>query len=269
MKTLLKIVGLAVVLLLIIVLLFSGLIVKMTVNRVGPRMLGVPVKLQEVELSLRRGQLILRGLHVGNPVGFKAESLFDLRILKIDLDVASLFKNTLVIKEIRIEAPEITYERGLRDSNIGALQAQLSPKDSAAAPEAALPAEKDKAGGKKVIIKKLTITGAKVKVTFTALGGQAMPLPLPTITLNDIGGGEKDKQGVTFVAAIREVLNAILSSVTKAVTGVAGLAVDGFKAGGAGVRKVGGALGEGIGKTLGGATSLFKKSPEPPPPPPK
>jgi len=256
MKPFLKIAGLVVVALMLIVLLFSGLIIKAAVNRAGPRLLGVPVQVQSVKLSLLRGHMTLRGLHVGNPAGYKTASLFDLRTLEVDLDVLSLLKKTVIIREIRIEAPEITYERGLKNSNIGALQAQLNPPGATATPAA-----QDKTGGKKVIIKKLTITGAKVKASITMLGGQTLSLPLPPITLHDIGGGDKDKQGVTFATAINDVLNAILAGVSQVITGVGGVAADGVKAAGDGLNK----LGDGLGKALSGAAGLFKKSAAPPP----
>ncbi len=261
MKPFLKIAGLVVAGLVIVVLLFSGLIIKGAVNRAGPRLLGVPVQVQSVKLSLLRGHMTLRGLHVGNPAGYKTASLFDLRTLEVDLDVLSLLKKTVIIREIRIEAPEITYERGLKNSNIGALQAQLNPPGAAATPAAAPPAVQDKTGGKKVIIKKLTITGAKVKASITMLGGQTLSLPLPPITLHDIGGGEENKQGVAFATAINDILNAILAGVSQVITGVGGVAADGVKAAGDGLNK----LGDGLGKALGGAAGLFKKNAEPPP----
>ena len=107
----------------------------------------------------------------------------------------------------------------------------------------------------------LTITGAKVKASITMLGGQTLSLPLPPITLHDIGGGEENKQGVAFATAINDILNAILAGVSQVITGVGGVAADGVKAAGDGLNK----LGDGLGKALGGAAGLFKKNAEPPP----
>ena len=61
---------------------------------------------------------------MGNPEGFKTPGLFELGLIDIQLDVASLFKKLVVIREIRIEGPEITYERALKNSNIGQLLEQ-------------------------------------------------------------------------------------------------------------------------------------------------
>ena len=60
---------------------------------------------------------------------------------------------------------------------------------------------------------------AKVNVTITALKGKTMSLPLPSIHLTDIG---KESEGFSPV----EFAQTILSSITKAVVGVASSAVD-------------------------------------------
>jgi len=56
---------------------------------------------------------------VGNPEGFKTESVFQLNQIRVILDPKSLLTNRIHIREILIDAPEITYEVGLSGSNIG------------------------------------------------------------------------------------------------------------------------------------------------------
>jgi len=273
MKRFAKIIGfvlLSVILALILVVgFFGGPLIKQTINTAGPALLGVPVKLEAATFAPFKGQLLLKGLHVGNPEGFKTAGLFDLGSLDIDLDTATLFKKIMVIREIQISAPEITYERALKNSNIGQLLEQLGSKEQASAATQTKAASTPKAkGSKKVVIQKLSISGARVNASITALGGHAMVLPLPPISLSNIGGDGKEAQGVTFVEAIRDILSAVFKGVTEAVTGAGKLAVDGAKAvGGAateGVKAVGGAvadgakaIGSGAGKALGGVKNLI------------
>ncbi len=277
MKKFFKITGwslLGLVLALLLAILFlGGPLIKHTVNAVGPKALGVPVTLQAATFAPFKGQLTLKGLHVGNPEGFKTPGLFELGLIKVDLDVASLFKKLVVIKEIRIEGPEITYERALKNSNIGQLLEQLRPATNAPAQPAAEPKTE---GGKKVVIQKLTISGSRVHATITALGGHSVLLPLPPIRLTNIGGDGQEAKGVTWVEALRRILGAVFTGVTDVVTGAGGLAVDGVKAvGGAavgGVKAVGGvavdgvkAVGAGAGKAVDGVKNLIglgeKKAP--------
>ena len=262
MKNVLKITAWTVLLLMLVVILTvlfcGGPLIKAAVNTAGPRVLGVPVSLHEAHLAPFRGKLSLKGLHVGNPEGFKTDGLFELGLLDIDLDMVSLFKKVMVIREIRIEGPEITYERALKNSNIGALLDQLAPKESAAPADTSKPAPAPKAeSGKKVVIQKLTISGARVHASITALGGHTMVLPLPPIALHNIGGAGKEAQGVTMVEAIRNILSAVLTSVTDVVTGAGKLAVDGVKAVGGVATDGVKAVGAGAGKALDGMKSLI------------
>lgn len=298
MKKIIKRVGLVllvIILVVVLALLFAGgPIIKNAINTAGPKVMGVPVSVKEVAFAPLSGTLTLKGLHVGNPEGFKTPALFDMNLLHVELNTGSLLKDVIVVREVRIEAPEITYEQGLRANNIGALLDQMTPKTGAPAPDkpAAEPAKEAK-GGKKVVIEKLTVSGARVHASVTAMGGHAVILPLPPLSLSNIGGSAEpggEAKGVTFVDAIREVLGAILKSVTDVVAGAGKLAVEGAKvvgdaaaegakavggaatetgkAIGSGVGAVGDAVGEGAGKVLGGVKSLFggdKEKKEKPP----
>ncbi|NLB55927.1 MAG: AsmA family protein [Lentisphaerae bacterium] len=230
MKKALMILGITIAVILVVLIIglgmYGGFTIKQTVNQLGPRLLGVPVTLQDAKFSPFKGKLVLKNLHVGNPEGFKTPSLFDLGLIDIDLNVKSLFTDTIEIREIIIEAPEITYERGLKSSNIDALTAKFdtppADKDKVKEPT------KEKKDGKKVVIKSLKITDGKVNVSFTALGGHAMTLPLPSIHLTGIGE-EKD---ASFLDAITEIIAEIGKSVIGLVTSSGKFAVDGLKSAG-------------------------------------
>ncbi len=229
-----------VAILLVVLMIWGGQVVKQAVNVAGPQVLGVPVTLEEASFSPLRGYISLKGLVVGNPEGFNTESLFDMRHLEVALDVRSLFSDTIIIHRIWVDTPQITYEVGLRRTNLGALLAGLeSEKD----PEA----EEKKAvdePGKSVVIRELKIVDTRMEVSATALGGRAVPIQLGTITLNDLGGPD---QSVTQITA--QVLKALVGAVGNAVAGAGDLLGDGLKAALGGV----GALG---GMALDGATAV-------------
>jgi hypothetical protein len=262
MKKLLKIL---VVLLAVLAAVFVGLelslnsIVRKGVNAAAPAALGVPVTLQGADISLLRGKAALSGLHVGNPEGFKTDGLFDLASISIRLDNASLLTDTLVIREIAIEGLVVTYEKGLFNSNLGALLDSLSGEDEPeTAPEATEQPAAEKPG-KKVIIEKLTITGSRMNFSITGAaaltGGGALPLPLPPITLTDLG---KEKEGLTLVEAVQRVLTAIAGAAGTAIAGSAQLIGNTFGAVGEGALAVGeGAVDAGA-AVIGGAADAGK-----------
>jgi len=234
-------------------------------NTAAPAALGVPVTLADASLSLVKGEAALEGLHIGNPEGFKTDGLFDLASVSVKLDNASLLTDTIIIREIAIDGMVLTYEKGLMNSNLGALIDQLSAGKDEDADEEKEEAEEEKADaqdekpGKKVIIEKLTITGSKMNVSITGAaaltGGGAIPIPLPPITLTDLG---KEKEGVTVVEAVQDVLKAILGAAGSAITGAGHLLGDGAKALGDGAWAVGEGTVDAGKAVVGGAADAGK-----------
>ena len=265
MKTLLKIlVGVLVVLAVLFVVLELSLdkMILKGFNAAAPGALGVEATLANADISLLRGKAALSGLHIGNPEGFNTPGLFDLGSVRVDIDNSTLLSDTMVIREITIEGLELTYEKGLLNSNLGALIDQLSAgKEEKPEEEGEAKAEppKDEKPGKKVVIEKLSITGSKMNFSITGAaaltGGRAIPIPLPPITLTDLG---KEKEGVSIPEAIREILNAVAGAAGTAIAGAGNLIGDAGKAVGEGALAVGeGAVDAGK-AVVGGATDAGK-----------
>lgn len=224
------------------------------VNAVGPAALGVPVALQGADVSLVRGKAALRGLHVGNPEGYKTDGLLDLGSVAVEIDTSTLFSDVIVIRSIMIDGLAVTYEKGLLNSNLGALIDQLAGGEEETA-ETEKTAEES--GGKKVVIEKLVIADSQMKFSVTGAaaltGGGAIPIPLPKIVLTDLG---KEKDGLTLVEAVVHVLKAIAGATGTAIAGAGNLLGDAGKAVGGGALAVGkGTLGAGK-AIVGGAVGL-------------
>ncbi len=106
----------------IIALVFSvNSIIKHGVETVGPLALGTDVKIAEVDISLFSGKGQLKGIIIGNPEGFKTDNSFKLNKVRLALDVSSLFSDKIIIDEIFIDAPEITYEKSGKGDNFKAI----------------------------------------------------------------------------------------------------------------------------------------------------
>jgi uncharacterized protein involved in outer membrane biogenesis len=216
-------------------------------NSAAPAALGVPATLDNATLSLVRGRASLEGLHIGNPPGFNTAGLLDLASVSVRLDNASLLTDTIVIKDIAIDGLVVTYEKGLFNSNLGALIESLSDDEKDQEAEEEKGEEKP---AKKVIIEKLTIIGSRMNFSITGAMGQSIPLPLPPITLTDLG---KEKDGLTVVEAIDRVLRAIAGATGTAIAGSSKLIGDAFGAVGDEAWAVGeGAVG--VGTTVVGST---------------
>lgn len=225
--------GLAAVIVIVVgavVLLYSNLdsIVKAAVEDVGSRATKTKVTLDSVDLSPTSGEGKLRGFRMGNPEGFKSDDAMRFGEVGVKLDVASLTKDIIVIKEVMIVAPQVTYEVGNGGiSNIGTIQKNVDgftksttgrPAGGGEAPGGASKPEAGKAeGAKKVIIENLYVRDGKVGASATMLGSQQLTAPLPAIHLKDIG---KDKGGATPAEVAEKLIAAISQAATRAASSV-------------------------------------------------
>jgi uncharacterized protein involved in outer membrane biogenesis len=192
--------------------------VKRAVETIGPRVTKVDVKLDSVRLSLLSGSGKLEGLVLGNPAGFKTPSSISIGSVSVALKPGSLLSDKIVIKSIVLEAPQITYEQGLHGNNLGQIRDNLAGPAAPNIPEpskAAQPAQAEAAkAGRKLEVDEVVITGARLHVSVTALGGRSATGSLPDIHLPALGTGP---EGITAAELTKQVLQAVLdSSLTKA-----------------------------------------------------
>lgn len=249
--------AIAIVAILFIVLeLAAGPIVKGSAKAAGPMLLGADISISNANVHVLSGKIDLGGMVVGPVEGFEA-NLFEMETFKIDMDTMSVLRSSgpIVIHEIAIEDPVVTYElKGLRSN----LQALLDKLGADKEKEKEKDEGKDEGKeGRKVVIEHFLFKGGRVRVA--VLHGKGVVVPLPTIELKDIGA---KNGGVTGVEATFQVIESIVTGTLKAVAEVIGdvgsLAVEGVEAvGGAaidGAKAVGDAAVEGA-KAIGGAAA--------------
>ncbi len=143
--------------------------------------------------------------------------------MKVRLDVGSVTSDPIVIHEIAITAPDITYELGgAAGDNISQIRANAEKfakaqgaggGGSSAGGQTASP----EGGGKKLIIENLYVRGGKVAIAATALGGKKLDAALPDIHLTNIG---KDKGGATPGEVADKLLAALNTDIQKVVSGI-------------------------------------------------
>lgn len=193
-----------------------GAIVKMAVETLGPKVTQTEVKVASVTLSPFSGTGRVKGIVIGNPAGFKTPSAFALGSVRIAVDLKSLASDCVVVKEIVVEGPEVTFEGGLKGSNLSRIQKNVESFVPAA------PKSKDEkpAPQKKVIIDHFQVTGGKVNLSMTALGGKSLTVPLPPVELHGIG---RKSNGATIGEAAKQMFGSITGAATGAVAGAGDL----------------------------------------------
>ncbi len=188
---------------------FLGSIVKTGVNNVGPRVTQTNVQLADASLS-PTGSGTLTGLAVANPTGWTDTNALYLGRIQFDVAPTSVMSDTIVINSLIIDQPELTYETRLVNSNIADL---LKNIEASLGPSAPKP-EDPNTPPKKFIVKHFRLTDGKVTI---GVGPAALPVPLPSLELNDLGVQEGGlTAGQLSVAVLRQVLGNVVTATTGA-----------------------------------------------------
>jgi len=242
MKKLIVRILLVLVILLVVVavgsILFIGTIVKTGVEKVGPRVAKVPVKLDSANISIFSGSGELKGFVLGNPEGYKTPEAIKVGAISLSIAPGSVLAEKKHIRSIKVESPEVTYETDLRGSNLGKI---LDNVGGSAEQDKKAPTKKEQTSKTKLQVDEFVITGAKVHVNASMLGSGTVTLP--EIRLNNLGEGP---DGITPAELSQKVLTALLNETTKAIAANAGKlgeagkalgtgAVDQLKKGGSGI----------------------------------
>lgn len=241
--------------------LFLDGAIKRGVETIGPMVTKVDVKLQSVSLSLLSGSGKFQGLVVGNPEGFKTPSAINVGSASLALSPRSLLSDKILIKAINVQAPEITFETDLKGNNLSQILANLEATTGGTEKEPAKPKEPAPTGAKpskKLQVDDFLITGGKVHVSVTALGGKSATVPLPEIHLTDLGKGS---DGITPAELTAKVLHAVIESASKeAATAVADIGKGAVYMGKDAVKSLGAtAATNGVEKVTKSIGDLFKK----------
>jgi uncharacterized protein involved in outer membrane biogenesis len=205
-----------------VVVAFSlGAILKNRVEKIGPAATQVDVKLKSAEVWLFAWRVQLSGFTLGNPSGCRTPTSVELDKVSVRFAPGSMFSDKLVVDSIKIKAPVITLEGGLRDNNLKKIEKNLDDYigSSSTAPNSAAPSSGSAKPEKKLQVNELVITGAKLQVNTKLTAGRTITLPIPDIHLTDLGAGP---QGITSVEVGQRALHAVLIAATKAVAENAG-----------------------------------------------
>jgi hypothetical protein len=220
-------------------------LIKTALEDYGSQATQAPVKVNSVKLSLTSGEGGISGISIGNPKGYSASNAFALGLVSLKLDTGSVTKNPVVIKEIVIDKPQVTYEMGPGGSNLQTIQSNVNAfakkmGGGGSGTPAQQPATGSKEPERKLIIENLYVRNGQIAASHAALQGQQVNAGLPTIHLTNIG---KSKGGATPAEVANEVIGAISQQAAKVAAADLGKTLDSLK-GQLGGANAGGAVGD-------------------------
>jgi uncharacterized protein involved in outer membrane biogenesis len=197
------------------VALFLDAGIKRGVETIGPRLTGTEVKLDSANLSLLSGSGGLKGFVIGNPAGCKTPHAIQVGRASLKVQPSSVFADKVIIRSIDLQAPEITFETDLKGNNLSKI---LDHMDTATGGTSSTqPAQPNESkASRKLQVDDFLISGGKIHVSLTALGGQSATVPLPEIHLTNLGQGP---DGITAAELAKKVLRVIETEAVKASSG--------------------------------------------------
>ncbi|MEH6545054.1 MAG: hypothetical protein V7701_01405 [Sneathiella sp.] len=187
-----------------------GSVIQGAVQNYGSEITKSPVIVNEADFSPASGDAAISNLIVGNPVNFSPDNAFSFPSIVLQIDPETISQNTMIIKRIKIEAPEIIYEITEDGDNLRAIRKNIM---------AAVDQEKLQAVGaantqeKKFIVNDVYISNAVVVVQAAGLTGNKVTAVLDDIHLQDIG---RDQDGIGPAALVDEIYTPLLRAVTVA-----------------------------------------------------
>lgn len=189
-------------------------IVEHGIETLGPELTGTTVEIGEVDLSLFSGKGAIRGIVIGNPKGFETDRAFKLDEVRVDLVPLSVFGHSIVIEEIFIDGPEITYEKKDESSNLLqiAKNVQTFAGGQTSEEESSEEAEAKDSSDTKIRIDRFELREASVRAG--TIKDKTLELTLPTIELTDLGAPD----GAAPAEVSAEVAKTVTGRVTAAVT---------------------------------------------------
>lgn len=193
---------------------YVDVIVKWALEHYGPDVTGVSVQVAKVEISPKDGRGAVRGLEVGNPAGFTSARALRVGEIKVALDPSTLLKDVVLIHELVLDAPQVTYERGGKATNLDVIQSHIEAyvKKSQSGDGGGAGGGKPRESKRRFIIETLTIRGIHVTMTNPGLRGQGIGFDLPDVQLTDIG---KRRGGVTASEAAQLVASTLQQKIAQ------------------------------------------------------
>lgn len=196
--------------------LFGEHIIKTGIEAAGTKALKVGVAIDDLDLSIYKGQVKLRGLAVDNPAGYEQKYLLKLGTGEVKTRMKSLMSDTVQIESILLDEISLSIEQKGLSNNLQDILKSL-PKAEPGEPKE----EAEKKPGKNLVVKDLKITNTTVKVKLLPVqilpdGTDTVTLKLDPIEMKNLGSDDK----MTTAKLASKVMVAIAQGVAKQGAGV-------------------------------------------------
>lgn len=232
----------------ILAVLNLGTLIKTVTEEYGPQITKTDVRLGSADISILSGSGSLEDFYLGNPKGFSMPSAMECDTIRVKIVKESLTTDKIIIDEIFIDGPIISYEKKGKTDNFQTIVNNINKtvageKKEAKQAEAEEPSE---TGSEKTIqINNFIVKNGKINLggsLLNAFGDSGVGIDLPDLHIKDIGKEKETSPAEAFAIVLGEMTGDVGGTVSKVgeqLKETLGKAVEGA-AGGA--ESVGGAI---------------------------
>jgi uncharacterized protein involved in outer membrane biogenesis len=215
-----KIIILSVVFLSIVFLIIDFLsyrvdkIVKNLIVDQGNQALGQQVSVGKIDTSILGSSIKISNIEIKNLDGFKNKNIIQIKNINANFVLTSLFKDTIVIKDINVDGATLYYEvlisnKEVKD-NVSSFKPALKNPSGASAKEIEASKElesknQSKKKNKEFLINQLTINNSKINASSEFLDINK-DITLNKMSFNNVGTAEKSTK-------FKEVLQMVFANV--------------------------------------------------------
>jgi len=215
-----KIIILSVVFLSIVFLIIDFLsyrvdkIVKNLIIDQGNQALGQQVSIGKIDTSILGSSIKISNIEIKNLDGFKNKNIIQIKNINANFVLTSLFKDTIVIKDINVDGATLYYEvlinnKEVKD-NVSSFKPALKNPSGASAKEIEASKElesknQSKKKNKEFLINQLTINNSKINASSEFLDINK-DITLNKMSFNNVGTAEKSTK-------FKEVLQMVFANV--------------------------------------------------------
>jgi uncharacterized protein involved in outer membrane biogenesis len=189
-------------------------IVKNLIIDQGNQVLGQHVTVGKIDTSILGSSIKISNIEIKNLDGFKNKNIIQIKNINANFAFTSLFKDTVVIKDINVDGATLYYEvlinnKEVKD-NVSSFKPALKNSASSSSKETEAPKESEsknqsKKKNKDFLINQLTINNAKINA-FSEFLDINKDINLNKMSFNNVGTAEKSTK-------FKEVLQMVFANI--------------------------------------------------------
>jgi hypothetical protein len=166
------------------------------------------VSVDAVTIANSTGRGTINHLVIGNPAGFKRTYAIKADRIDLEIDLASITEDVIVIRFLVIDGPDVFYQQGDSMTNFDAILTNIASYIGSVE-------KRMGAQGKRLIVEELTICNGRAQANAAYMDNKNVSVALPDISMKNIGSA---RGGLTPAELGQEMIRALNSKLNAATS---------------------------------------------------